>query len=128
MAVVEIVIAVAVGVVPVFATGVVVEAVDVDDADAEAETVNVAGGDTVMVGVHYVVALVEEDHTEGVDSASVTEVVVIGDEAAAVGYVDDAGLVRIHIAHVIVEVRVGSRVGIGIDTSAAVETGFEIPA
>lgn len=126
MAVVEIVIAVAVGAVTVFATGVVVEAVDVDDA--EAETVNVAGADTVMVGVHYVVALVEEDHTEGVDSASVTEVVVIGDEAAAVGYVDDAGLVRIHIAHVIVEVRVGSRVGIGIDTSAAVETGFEIPA
>lgn len=126
MAVVEIVIAVAVGAVTVFATGVVVEAVDVDDA--EAETVNVAGADTVMVGVHYVVALVEEDHTEGVDSASVTEVVVIGDEAAAVGYVDDAGLVRIHIAHVIVEVRVGSRVGIGIDTSAAVETGFEIQA
>lgn len=126
MAVVEIVIAVAVGAVTVFATGVVVEAVDVDGA--EAETVNVAGADTVMVGIHYVVALVEEDHTEGVDSASVTEVVVIGDEAAAVGYVDDAGLVRIHIAHVIVEVRVGSRVGIGIDTSAAVETGFEIQA
>jgi len=76
----------------VFATVVVVEAVNGDVV--EAETVNVAGADIV----HYVGALVDEGYMEGVDSA--TAVVLIGP-------VDDAALVQIHNVHAIVEVREG---------------------
>lgn len=81
----------------VFATVVVVEAVNGDDV--EAETVNVAGADIV----HYVGALVDEGYMEGVDSA--TAVVLIGP-------VDDAALVQIHNVHAIVEVREGWQVGV----------------
>lgn len=70
---------------------VVVEAVNGDDV--EAETVNVAGADTV----HYVGALVDEGY---MDSATATAVVLIGP-------VDDAALVQIHNVHAIVEVREG---------------------
>lgn len=76
----------------VFATVVVVVAVNGDYV--EAETVSVAGADIV----HYVGALVDEGCMEGVDSA--TAVVLIGP-------VDDAALVQIHDVHAIVEVREG---------------------
>ncbi|KAK7340010.1 hypothetical protein VNO77_20706 [Canavalia gladiata] len=134
----------------VYAVGVEDENADVEVEDKNADVVGIgvgtgteavtavlgAGADTVTVGGHHEGEIVEGSYIEDVDSAIVIEVVVAihvgivvvivltGAGTAPVGFVDDAVLVGIHNAYVIVEVRMLGVV-IEIDTFVA-EAELEI--
>ncbi|CAJ1809998.1 unnamed protein product [Sphenostylis stenocarpa] len=102
-------------------------------AGVEDGTANEVGVEDVMLAVHYEVANVAEGYTDDVAVVAEMHVGIVlgvviaiaqtGAGTAPVGLVDDA-VVLIHNVYVVVQMRVGLGIEIGIDPSV-VETGFE---